>query len=548
VRHVVVCSASSNLVVRAESDGRPSAVALAARFVIEQLERRVLYSAGSIDKTFGPSGNVVRYYPAMSISDLAVQADGKIIALGDGDAFDADRGMDFTLARYNVDGTADTSFGDGGLVMTDFFGESDYAEALAITPDGKILAAGGAGTVANTNGHQRFAVVRYNADGSLDATFGAGGVAVAPKQSDADFVADVAALPDGKVLDLGYSWASVGDYTIMRFNADGSFDATFGGGDGIAKADLGAWDRAASLAMLNDGRFVAAGNGTGRSLQVARFNADGSIDSTFGVGGTVTFDGFRDHSADIIVQSDGGILLGGSAVSSRSQYASDLALLRLHADGSPDATFAADGRAVTTLATVAYSRDLVLQADGKIVQIAEIDGNTTRVLRYNPDGSLDTTFGVGGIVSNLNGDHVQAAAIGVNGKLLIGGATGWSGGFVIHRLTGDGPNVVDDDATDNVIEHDDDDDDQDDDGADAPAPMPTADGDAEQTTPDDGVPGDRPDPALERATPFAATTNDRLFAAGQVSPGGNHREERTDLLSDEPNPFEDRLGLEALLR
>ena len=531
---VIICSASSAFSVHAEPV--PSPVAIAARFVVEALERRLLYSAGQLDTTFGPGGSVAVFHPAQAVNDLAVQSDGKIVALGYGLVHEPVwRGWDFTLARFNVDGTRDMTFGDNGLVMTDVFGDSEYSRAVAIQVDGKILAAGGAGTIANTNGYQRFTVVRYNADGSLDATFGDGGIVAAPMQSNVDFVADMAALPDGKVLVLGYSWAGAADYTMMRFNADGSFDATFGN-NGIATADLGAWDRAASLALCADGKFVAAGNGDGNSLQVARFNADGSMDSTFGDGGAVTFDGFRDECATVTVQPDGGVLLGGAARSSRSLYASDLALIRLHHDGSLDTAFADNGRATTVLTTVAYSRSLVLQDDGKIVQVAEIEGSGTAVFRYNPDGSLDTTFGDGGI-RVVSGSHPRAAAIGVNGKILIGASAGY-GGFVISRLTGDGESLVDDDATNNVV------DDPGDDATDHPA-----EDDESQT--DDGNDGDGQDnpddaPADDTAHVFTATMNDRLFATDDRS--SRDAEGAVDLLGDDIDPLDDPSALEAMLK
>jgi uncharacterized delta-60 repeat protein len=427
------------------------------------------------------------------------------------------------------------TFGDDGLVMTDVFGDSEYSRAVAVQADGKILAAGGAGTVANTNGYQRFTVVRYNADGSLDTSFGDGGIVAAPMQSNVDFVADMAALPDGKVLVLGFSWAGAFDYTIMRFNADGSFDTAFGN-NGIATADLDSWDRAASLALCADGKFLAAGNGGGTSLQVARFNADGSMDLTFGDGGTVVFDGFRDEAATVIVQPDGGVLLAGTAVSSRSQYASDVALIRLHHDGSVDTAFADHGRATTVLTDHAYSRSIVLQDDGKIVHVAEIDSGMTRVIRYNPDGSLDTTFGDNGVSRAPGGDHPRAAVIGVNGKILIGASAGY-GGFVISRLTGDGPSLIDDDATNNE--------DPGDDVTDHPA-------EDDESETDDGndVDGqDNPDdaPIADPAPVLAAMMNDRLFtlADDRSSRDANGT---ADLLGDDTDPLDDPSALDAMLR
>jgi uncharacterized delta-60 repeat protein len=220
---------------------------------------------GTLDPTFGSGGTVLTSFgpPLSAAADVAVQPDGKIIAVGVA-------GSDFAVARYNADGTLDASFGVGGLVTTDF-GGSDQANGLALQPDGKIVVVGllfGA-----------VGVARYNPDGSLDSTFGTGGKVVTDATPGPDPAFDVKVTSTGKIVVGGSTgfYPGGGDFLLLRYNADGSLDSSFGSG-GIVTTDFGGADSAFSIGLSTDGKIVAAGV-TNRSdpgdFAVARYNADG---------------------------------------------------------------------------------------------------------------------------------------------------------------------------------------------------------------------------------------------------------------------------------
>src|SRR5581483_7806589 len=278
---------------------------------------------------------------------VAIQSDGKIVVIG---FSDANRDFDFALARYNPDGSLDTSFGGDGKVLTDFGGSDDEAFGVAIQADGKIVVAG----FSDVNGDFDFAIVRYNPDGSLDNTFGSGG----------------------------------------KITTD------FGGG-----SDDGAF----ALSIQTDGRIVASGfsiPGVGKTADfaIARYNPDGSLDTTFGNGGGVLTD-FNNHSDDvsfaIAIQTDGKIVAAGFS-DTGSGSATDFAIARYNTDGSPDTTFDNDGKVITDFGgDDDEANGVAIQSDGKIVAAGFSDANGDfdfALARYNPDGSLDTSFGGDGEV------------------------------------------------------------------------------------------------------------------------------------------------------
>ena len=212
--------------------------------------------AGDLDPTFGDAGLVTTDFLGPN-SDLvravAVQADGKIVAVG----FSNPGGLaaDFALARYNPDGSLDSSFGTGGLVTTDFGLTRDEAFGVAIQSDGKIVAVG------------RDKLARYNTNGSLDSSFGGGGLVT----TDLVWAFDIAFQADGKIVTAGVAGGLGGDFAVARYHPDGSPDGSFGSG-GVASADFGgSFDRARALAIQADGKIVAVG-GTGFVL--ARFEVD----------------------------------------------------------------------------------------------------------------------------------------------------------------------------------------------------------------------------------------------------------------------------------
>ena len=318
-------------------------------------------AGGALDRTFDGDGKVTTDFGGRSdgADDVAIQGDGKIVAAGSG--FPAQvRPLDFALARYNRDGTLDGTFGDGGKVLTTFGPNSiDGANAVVIQPDGKIVAAGRTRTGPTTE----FAVARYLPNGSLDASFDGDGLAVTPIPSGVVF--DLAVQPDGKLIAAGWSNPGGFDIAMARYNPDGSLDSSFDG-DGVvvASAFRPAGTYADHVLVLRDGRILTGGAG------LVRFNSDGSVDRSFGAGGRAATDlGL----VTPVVQPDGKIIAVGSTQAS-GQY-SDFGVVRLTAGGRIDPTFGRSGKVTTDFRPQDDPTDAALLPNGKLI----VSGYTSQV-------------------------------------------------------------------------------------------------------------------------------------------------------------------------
>jgi uncharacterized delta-60 repeat protein len=334
-------------------------------------------------------------------------------------------------AAVAAPGDLDPTFGSGGKVTTDF-GGSDGASAVTIQSDGRIVATG-------SSGGADFALARYNADGSLDASFGGGG-RVTTDFGSSDAASALAIQSDGKIVVAGRGGG--GDFALARYNADGSLDASFGSG-GRVTTNFGGFDSALGVALQADGRIVAAGGGgPGSDFALARYDAGGSLDTSFGSGGTVTTNVTAFEAATAVaVQADGKIVTTGSTFSSGFQQ---FALVRYNADGSLDSGFGAGGIVTTDFGLGSgFGGALVVQSDGRIVAAGRA-GTDLLVARYNADGSPDASFGSGGKVTTDFGGTLFDAAFGVavqsNGKILAAGTPfgGPSPDFALARYNADG--------------------------------------------------------------------------------------------------------------
>ncbi len=304
-------------------------VALAGAFIAAALPGAAVAGPGALDPSFGTGGQVTTDFGGFdSAQAVAVQSDGKIVAAG------SSGGGDFALARYNADGTLDSTFGSGGKLTTDF-GGFDAASALAIQHDGRIVVTG-------RTGSGDFALARYNGDGSLDSTFGSGGK-VTTDVGGFDAALGVALQSDGKIVAVG-GGGSGSDFVVARYSANGSLDSSFGSG-GLVTTNLGGFEAATAVALQTDGKIVATGSTFSSGFQqfvLTRYNTDGSIDSSFGTDGKVLTDfglgsGF---GGALVIQPDGKIVAAGRA-------GSDFVVARYNTDGSPDASFGSGGRATT---------------------------------------------------------------------------------------------------------------------------------------------------------------------------------------------------------
>jgi len=322
---------------------------------------------------------------------IAIQPDGKILLAGYASNGAND---DFALARYNADFSLDLSFGTGGIVTTAVGGGEDRAEAIALQPDGKIIVAGHARIGANND----FALVRYNSNGSLDTSFNGTGKLTTPIGSGNDELEGVAIQTDGKIVVAGFSVNATEDFVIARYNAGGTLDTSFNGTGIVVGPNTTTNDRANEVAIQSDGKIVIAGwahNGANEDFAAARYNSNGTPDTTFdGDGLVITPIGPQEDMANsLAIQSDGKIVVTGQSWNGTDNQ---FGTVRYNTSGSLDTTFDTDGRVTTNFAggqDIAYG--LAIQSDGKIVTAGWAWTGTSydfALVRYQANGSLDTTF------------------------------------------------------------------------------------------------------------------------------------------------------------
>jgi uncharacterized delta-60 repeat protein len=371
----------------------------------------VAAAPGDLDVSFGQGGIVVTDFGGTDVAAaVAIQPDGKLVVAG---RSNVGGNASFALARYNRnDGGLDPTFGNGGLVVTDF-GATDQAFAVAVQPDGKVVTAGRRGSDS--------IVARYNQDGTPDVAFGTGGRVITNFGATEQALA-LALHPDGKILIVGRTNNGGNfNFALARYQSTGILDPGFGS-SGLVTTDFGgSVDRAFALALQPDGKAVVVGDSDG-DFAVARYNLDGSLDPAFGSGGKVitTFGG-ADQASAVVVQGDGKIVVAGQTDTGVSI---DVALARYNPNGSLDAAFGSGGRVTTNFSASSddVASTVALQFDGKIIVAGDTDENFA-LARYNPDGSLDGTFGnAGKVTTNLGSDdRIHAMALQPDGAIVVVG-------------------------------------------------------------------------------------------------------------------------------
>ncbi|HEX3096266.1 MAG TPA: Ig-like domain repeat protein [Usitatibacter sp.] len=396
-------------------------------------------SAGALDTTFGVNG-IAQQGAGSSVrgNALKVQSDGKIVAAGTG----ATTRPAVAVARFTADGANDTGFGSSGVTVHQFTISGDEGNALVILAGGDLVVAGGGNDPADcacsgsTADNELLAA--FTASGTLDTTFSGGGSIEVDAGSKQGAALASALQSDGKLVVAGYqrpvpSVSSLLSGTLARFNADGSLDTTFGTGGFVTNGA----DKMQAVAIQSDGKIVAAGYGDGNfggnpatRLTVQRLNANGTPDTTFGTGGTTiaTLDGPTEEANAVAIQPDGKIVVGGIGQLGGSSF-SDSLFMRFNADGSIDTTFGTNGKARVAMST---GNDLVkaiaLQPDGKIVGAGYGDVSSSQVsimvTRLNANGAVDTTFGTSGVATTSIGATISngnALALQIDGKIVVGG-------------------------------------------------------------------------------------------------------------------------------
>jgi uncharacterized delta-60 repeat protein len=417
------------------------------------LPNPVFAADGDLDPTFGNDGVVITDISINNVDQdnglyaIRAQPDGKLIAVG---FVVGNSNHNFAVARYNADGSLDSTFGDGGIAITDFFGDQDFALGVAIQNDGKIVAVGYA---YHSSASFDFALARYNSDGSLDSNFGSGGKVTTDFFVNDDEALGIAILADGRIVVAGLAsdsnsiGSSVSDFALARYNVDGSLDATFGNGGKVTTDFLGSYDVAMGLSIQADGKIVTAGScvtavNVGYDFALARYNTDGTLDTGFGTGGKVTtdFSGTDDEVLGLAIQADNKIVAVGGAPGGTGD---DFVLARYNTDGSLDTTFGSGGK-VSTDFFGGYDRAtaVAIQTDQKIVVTGGATVGITEpggvgLARYNADGGLDVSFGNSGKITTSvpNGCVANSLLIQADGKIVVAGYAFDSEGadFVLAR-------------------------------------------------------------------------------------------------------------------
>lgn len=399
---------------------------------------------GVLDGSFGVAGKVTTVGFGGNDSAMALQPDGKIVMAGGTQA-------GFVLARYDATGSLDADFGNGGLITTGIglaLGpDLTVARGVAIQPDGKIVVVGYTQYFSfRSEERTYFALVRYNVDGSLDPSFGSGGIVSVEgpelfRVGAAGRAFAVAIQPDGRLLVAGdLPYAAIA--TVARYNADGSLDGSFGT-LGQLPVPITIEGDDVNLVLQPNGAFVVSASlGGSGETRLERYNSDGSSDASFGVNGNVTTNALVSEA--LALQGDGKLLLVGSVNTRSGDPASNqFAVMRLNADGSPDNAFGIAGTVgtdITGTGDIAYA--VTVQSDGKIVAAGASSLTTDpnfAVARYNPNGTPDNGFADAGELTIAfdvaSTDVAENVLLQPDGKIVLGGWSQFSvEGYALARI------------------------------------------------------------------------------------------------------------------
>jgi uncharacterized delta-60 repeat protein len=424
---------------------------------VESLEDRLVLTPGLLDKSFGTAGIVTTNFngpTSMDLgNDMAIQTDGKIVVVG----YTFGSGptaTDWILARYLPSGALDPTFGTGGRVITDFYGSfDDNATGVALQPDGKIIVVG---QTHDPSTGENVAMARYNTDGSLDSSFGpmhngrvvthSGYVDDAPNWEQAS---DVMVLPSGTIVvvgDIVYGGSGYTHCFVAQYLSTGFLDSSFDG-DGMISYTYSPTFGSTATAVTYDStmlKYVIAGNtatGSGSDFAVARLNPSGTLDSSFGVAGRVaTTFGFSSSDAahTLAVVSSSRIVAAGISEG-------DFAMIRYNSDGTVDSSFGTSGYVTTDFGGFDSANELLVQPSGKLVLVGTKGTSSSDVAlaRYKDNGALDTWLGTSGkVVTTISAGSIEGAsgaALQSDGKIVIAGSSNAAGSpdFLVARYHGD---------------------------------------------------------------------------------------------------------------
>ncbi|HKB02029.1 MAG TPA: Ig-like domain-containing protein [Gemmataceae bacterium] len=442
------------------------------RPTVQVLEDRAV-PAGLLDPTFSGDGYLIDSLGLFSptFEDVVVQPDGKVLAVGHTSPVNLPRTP--LVARFNADGTLDTTF--NGTGYNQLFMGSGFGKFFAAALQGDKLIAVGEGSDGSVG--EQTILARFNADGTRDATFDQDGLLFLNASPNDEHAFAVAVRPDNKFVVAGsvqvQSGSSQYRLLVLRFSDNGGLDTSFGG-TGKVEVDVGDGSFAAATAVLSpsvvDGKVVIAGYsttnpfGTNQSFVVARLTNFGALDPTFdgdGIVKTTPGAGYQ-AAADAALTLDGKIVVAGQSTVNdpTGNPRSATAVLRYNADGSLDTTFGGTGYAITDLGTNGTTlTGMAVQSDGRIVAVGTAgagQGRLSIVLRYNVDGTLDSTFGEGGptlmpgvVITDIapnTPDQFLAVKLQTDGRIVAVGNTPFVSpqNITLARYTNDPLTAVDD--------------------------------------------------------------------------------------------------------
>ena len=359
------------------------------------------------------------------VAAIAVQPDGRLLAAGYARVDGVSR---IALARYLPGGVLDPTFSGDGRAIS-LIGAWSAANAVALQDDGKIVVAG---TAADTSdGAGQFALVRFLADGRPDPTFGTAGAVMTDfnDQPSTEIIHALAIQPDGKLVVAGFTMTGmVGDsrWAVARYLPDGRLDPTFDH-DGKQIEDFGpSTDTAHAVVLQPDGKIVVAGRGSWCGPALVRYLPDGQPDPTFAAGPPERRTEGMCGAGSVALDRDGNIVIAGGT----GAYVPELAVARYRPDGTPDPTFGRNGEVATRIGRQAGASAVTIQSNGKVIAAGVADVGTDRftyafaITRYRPDGSLDPTFDGDGIaITDFSAYTDEAAAVTVmpTGQIVAAG-------------------------------------------------------------------------------------------------------------------------------
>ncbi len=422
---------------------------------------------GKLDSTFNINGRVTTGFLQHSghANSGGMQSDGKIIAAG---TLQSGNNASFGVARYNSNGTLDTTFGvDGKAIIQIGTQKRDHVRALRIQPDDKIIIAGI--TSKDTNSH--IALIRLSPNGVLDSTFGINGVTILALEGRSNNGTSIAIQQDGKIFLAGYTSSPNTDALVCRFTPDGKPDSSFGIFGKVVTDIPWLSNGANAIAIQRDGKVITGGfvgfghNGVAvYDFSLIRFSENGILDSTFNMDGIVrtSISQWVDQLYGLAIQPDGKIVAAGHTNSGDPNYSNyDFVVMRYNEDGTLDADFGIDGHVITSFGTSDDGANSVaIQPDGKIVAVGQtsyLPNSDFALARYHSDGTIDTTWGIDGKVTTdfySSRSGCSSVVIQPDGKIVaLGGYDhGGQNDFAVARyLSGLVVGVIDLSLVDDVL-------------------------------------------------------------------------------------------------